>query len=206
MDKEQGTPPADGGQENTGQDNRVVMDREVFNERLGREAAAAVTKLLAEAGFEDVDGLKQELAAAKTLRTEKLTAEELKQRELEAQAKKAEALQAKLTAAEQQLAEIQATQRISTGEEAVRKALGERVKYKDDIIRWARDESPALYKAIWNEDGTVSTKAVDALVKAAEQARPDYFAVTGQGTRSNAGGKPRKQANEPGATLRKVSY
>lgn len=203
-----GKPAGDGqeGQEQEAPRNQVVMDRAAFNERLSREAAAAVTKLLADAGFKDPEELKAELEAAKVLKTEKLSEQERQKLALEAEAKKAKTLQEKLDAADQRLQALEREARTKAGEDAIREALGDRVKYKTDIIRWARDESPELYAAVWGEDGKVVKKAVEALIKAAETARPDYFALSGQGTRSNAGAKPRQPAVEKKDVLKKVSY
>jgi hypothetical protein len=157
----------------------------------GREAAVA--DLLKELGFEKADDLKALVTSAK----ERADAEKS---EAQKAAEAKEAAEKKAADLAKQLDDERAARRKDRLSASVLAAAKE-AEHPEDVLEWAERHAADKLTAVLKDDGSLDDKALEALMKAAKEARPAWF-KGGRfvpGTGSHSGGRmvePGKEAKD----------
>ena len=170
-----------------------------LDRRIGeaRQKAADSTrkKLLAELEIDDPDTDKELLKAAKAKREADKSEVERAAGEAAKAKERADQLQAELD-------RERAERRIDARNRRILSAATEqKAQIPDDVLAWAEKNSPAELEKTLKDDGSVDDKAVQALVKACQTARPTWFGKGGVGSPSMGGGR----SAQPGADAEKRS-
>lgn len=170
------------------------LDR-IISERLARHEATANKRLLEDLGVKDVAELRTRLTAPQPSGTEA----DAKVKDLSAQM---EALRAEKAAAEEKLQAIQAERTREKRDVHITEALSKaRSTDPKRVLILLNAEQPQLLEKVLKEDGTADTAALEALVKAAQEAFKPLFTGGGPGSPSNAGGR----TVSPGADQKRVA-
>jgi hypothetical protein len=172
------TPPAQGEERRFTQAEVDVM----MGERAKRAAEAAITKLLTDVGYENIDGLKKDTVEARKKREAEMSEAQKAQADAEAARKERDEYKATLEAERQQ-------RKIDKRDNAVITAAQKaRAQDDRDVLLWAREyQREQLEKAV-SEDGTVDEKAVNAIIEACRLARKNWFTGSAPGSPSNSDG------------------
>lgn len=173
------TPPANQGEQRFSQDdvNRIV------GERAKDAAKAAVSKLLTDLGYDNLDTLKTKLTAAKQREDAEMSEVERVQKDAEAARKERDELKRQY---EQEKAQRIVDRRDSA---IVTAAQSARAEAPGDVVFWAEKHAAAELAKTVKEDGTVDDAAVKALIEKCRQERKGWFTGSAPGSPSNSGGQ-----------------
>lgn len=173
-------------------DKGVPQDRvnQLVGDARKEGRAAAMADLLKELGVEKVEEAKSVLQA-------KREADDAAKSELEkAQGALADA-QKKAADAEAALQKEQQERRIEKRDGAIKDALLKaRSTAPEDVLIIMQTRFPDMVTATLKEDGTLDTKAIEALVTKAKAERKQDFTGGGPGIPSNSGGRNSTQNNQ----------
>jgi hypothetical protein len=200
-DKPDAAPPpaaanagGDAGQDKGGGEGAEVrMSTAALSKIKDDQAAKGVRDFLEQLGIKDPAVLKTSLEKLAQLEAANKT-DEQKKAEVEAEREKALAAEReKATKAEQAVAAAQVALVAERRSNAIMRAAGE-VNHPDDVVGWAeRPENAELLAKTMTADGKPDKAGIDALLKACEEARPEWFKKRGGvGMPSHAGAKPPK--------------
>jgi hypothetical protein len=188
MSDEQNAPSTDTAPEKVGNGgSQHVFTQEqvdaIVGERAKRAAEAAVHKLLEQLGVAGVDDLKAQLEEARQRREAEMSEAQKAAAEAERARKERDALKAELEAERQQRIVDKRNSRLVTA------AQRAGMEAPDDIVVWAQTYAATALSAVVDESGAVSEQAVDKLVAACKNARPNWFRSSAPGAPSNADGR-----------------
>jgi hypothetical protein len=188
MSDEQNAPGTDTAPEKVGNGgSQHVFTQEqvdaIVGERAKRAAEAAVHKLLEQLGVAGVDDLKAQLEEARQRREAEMSEAQKAAAEAERARKERDALKAELEAERQQRIVDKRNSRLVTA------AQRAGMEAPDDIVVWAQTYAATALSAVVDESGAVSEQAVDKLVAACKNARPNWFRSSAPGAPSNADGR-----------------
>lgn len=155
----------------------------MMGERAKRAADAAVAKLLADLGAENLDTLKKDTAAAKAAKEAEMTALDKANAAIEAEKKRAAEFEAQLTSERQSRLLDRRNSAITA---AAQKA---RAEAPDDVVLWAEKYHSDDLAKVLKEDGAVDEKAVGALIEKCRAERKNWFTGSGPGSPSNRDGR-----------------
>lgn len=155
----------------------------IVGERAKRAAEAAVSKVLADIGYEKLDDLKKDTAAAKAAKEAEMTALDKANAAIEAEKKRAADFEAQLTSERQSRLLDRRNGAITA---AAQKA---RAEAPNDVVLWAESYHKDDLEKVLNEDGSVNEKAVTDLIEKCRGERKNWFTGSGPGSPSNRDGR-----------------
>jgi hypothetical protein len=152
---------------------------------------AAKLALLEELGIDDLSAIKTVLKQAKEREDAELSETQKLERELQAERQRAAQIEADM----QRLRDEQvASKREAAFKQAVTKAGGQDV---NRLFILVNAEKSADFTNLFDEQGVVDDKSMDAFIKQVQADYSNYFATAGAGSPSNAGGiAPSSQTNQ----------
>jgi alanyl-tRNA synthetase len=172
-------------------------DMDAVAGRRAKEAAASARKaLLEELGITNADDPKAVDTVRATL-TEAQQAKEAKKTAEDKALERIAALEKERDDAKAAAETANATRiadRVNGTLEAVARTA--KVQHPEDVVKYIRENlADELAKAV-GDDGKFADKAAEKLVELVKKARPNWFAVTGQGSPSNRDGRPMQPENK----------
>lgn len=184
-------PPTPAGQQSGDSTGKTFTQEEVnrlMGERLKRAEGSWTKALLEGLGLDSLDTLKARLAPPPTGETPK--PDQKATDELQKLTERLKEAEGKASAAEQALQAIHAERTREKRDGHITEALSKaRSTDPKRVLILLNAEQPQLLEKVLKEDGTADTAALDALVKAAQEAFKPLFTGGGPGSPSNAGGR-----------------
>lgn len=177
-------PPSQPTTETTPDKSRTdkgQVDPKFMAKRLERARLTARSQLLKELGLDDVEKGKAVLTEAQQYRQSQLSEGERTTAALQAAEQRA-------LDAERRASEMEAQQKRSGLESAVRGYAGELgAEYPDDVISYL--VTNGSFENLMSEDGKVKIEAMKKVVDNVKKDRPGWFKASGPGSPSNRNGR-----------------
>ncbi len=186
-------PPTPAGQQSGDSTGKTFTQEQVnalIGERLKRAEGSWTKSLLEGLGLDSLETLKARLAPPATGETPK--PDQKASDDLQKLTERLKEAEGKASAAEQALQAMQQADRIKQRDGHITEALSKaRSTDPKRVLILLNAEQPQLLEKVLKEDGTADTAALEALVKAAQDAYKQLFTGGGPGSPSNAGGRVR---------------